>query len=446
MRQEDNGRLVNTKITACYCVTKILMGTNFIYICLNILLLIICSSLDSLAQDWKRQNSGTALKLNKIYFVDSNYGWAVGNKGIIASTINGGQDWMLNSNQDTTVWYESVYFKNTLQGWIVGLKSILSTTDGGKTWQTQFLYPLRPRLYKDLYFVNESVGYIVGGIGASGVIAKTVDSGKSWTTLIDTNNSAGYKSMHFINENEGWVVGFGGMDNFDPDRIIHTKDGGKTWENQISPKRWGLNTVTFYDNKIGWAAGASLTNQNIIKTTDGGLHWNLYGPDFSSFTTTMSRIDTSIFWLGGGEIYKSTNGFKSGHFETIEIPKHINCIYSICSKYAWACGDSGSIWRYDPLMTTINNENIFENKVNILYVRCDALKGSVQIVLELKTDCFLNFVIYNLCGARIVTFEGAIYHKGTNFIELDGFRYNPGIYFLIVRNENTQAIKTFCVY
>jgi photosystem II stability/assembly factor-like uncharacterized protein len=41
-------------------------------------------------QNWIKQNSGTAIPLEAVCFVDSMYGWAVGDGGIIIHTVNGG--------------------------------------------------------------------------------------------------------------------------------------------------------------------------------------------------------------------------------------------------------------------------------------------------------------------------------------------------------------------
>ena len=43
--------------------------------------------------NWTEQNSGTSEWFNDIYFVDNQTGWAVGEKGTIVATIDGGETW-----------------------------------------------------------------------------------------------------------------------------------------------------------------------------------------------------------------------------------------------------------------------------------------------------------------------------------------------------------------
>ncbi len=69
--------------------------------------------------------------------------------------------------------------------------------------------------------------------------------------------------VHMISALEGWAVGSYGV-------IIHTRDGGVTWERQTSGTFEQLNAVYFLDAQHGWASG----NADVY-TTDGGATWQL---------------------------------------------------------------------------------------------------------------------------------------------------------------------------
>lgn len=61
-----------------------------------------------------------------------------------------------------------------------------------------------------------------------------------------------------------WVVGRGGS-------IMHTRNGGKAWEGQLSATQADLFDVTFDDRGLnGWAVGARGT---VVLTHDGGSNW-----------------------------------------------------------------------------------------------------------------------------------------------------------------------------
>jgi photosystem II stability/assembly factor-like uncharacterized protein len=67
-------------------------------------------------------------------------------------------------------------------------------------------------------------------------------------------------SICFTDEYTGWAFGTGGT-------ILNTKNGGDTWETQISGTDEYLISSHFYNSNIGWVVGS---NGLILKTTNGG--------------------------------------------------------------------------------------------------------------------------------------------------------------------------------
>ncbi len=71
---------------------------------------------------------------HSIDFVNQSSGWAVGEKGNIINSADGGINWTL-QNSGVTEWLTSVDFHDEEKGWAVGLNgTILRTIDGGITW------------------------------------------------------------------------------------------------------------------------------------------------------------------------------------------------------------------------------------------------------------------------------------------------------------------------
>jgi hypothetical protein len=70
-------------------------------------------------------------------------------------------------------------------------------------------------------------------------------------------------SVFFLPNTEiGWIVGNAGS-------IIHTANGGETWEAQKSPVKAHLESVSFLDRNNGWAVG---TKGTVLRTRDGGIN------------------------------------------------------------------------------------------------------------------------------------------------------------------------------
>jgi photosystem II stability/assembly factor-like uncharacterized protein len=89
---------------------------------------------------WESVDSPTNQFLTSVYFVDSLYGWAVGDSGTIIHTNNGGTDWSF-QNSKTENKIVDVFFLNRDLGWASSWNTssipfgtiILKTNDGGQS-------------------------------------------------------------------------------------------------------------------------------------------------------------------------------------------------------------------------------------------------------------------------------------------------------------------------
>jgi len=86
---------------------------------------------------------------------------------------------------------------------------------------------------------------------------------QSWIEL-DTPSGVYPLALDFINSNEGWVI-----DNY---ALIHTTDGGLTWNLQDVPTEYLMNSVCFISETHGWIATDYGT---VYHTTDGGNTWEV---------------------------------------------------------------------------------------------------------------------------------------------------------------------------
>ena len=113
----------------------------------------IVATLDG-GQSWQGQSSGTAASLYSVHFVDAQRGWAVGSYGTILATLDGGQSWQEQSS-GTDEGLESVHFVDAQRGWAVGKGgSIIATLDGGQSWENPLLpYRRLPAPWVYLLFI-----------------------------------------------------------------------------------------------------------------------------------------------------------------------------------------------------------------------------------------------------------------------------------------------------
>ncbi len=84
-----------------------------------------------------------------------------------------------------------------------------------------------------------------------------------------------------------WAAGEGGT-------LLHTTDGGITWENSTIP--YTAKCMHFFDTQKGIIAGAS---SQVLLTADGGTSWNLLPTGVLASYTGMSFTDSLNGWLTG---------------------------------------------------------------------------------------------------------------------------------------------------
>ncbi|MFO0868903.1 MAG: YCF48-related protein [Pirellulales bacterium] len=131
-------------------------------------------------------------ELTDLFFLDPERGWAVGDRGVIWTTENGGRSWQRRESPLTCRW-ESVWFTDPQNGWIVGgwhqpgtmqsRGAVLRTRDGGQNWMPVPASTL-PQLLV-VRFRDEQHGWAIGEpspLYPSGVF-RSEDGGRSWAPL-----------------------------------------------------------------------------------------------------------------------------------------------------------------------------------------------------------------------------------------------------------------------
>jgi len=117
--------------------------------------------------NWDETNISTSL--DKVSFADLLHGIAVGGPNFVR-TVDGGESWeeLFSGIGDL----QSVSNRYPLS-WMTAYPYILNTTDFGEKWFPQYK---TDDYFQDVFFVNDTVGWAVGGFGK---ILKTINGGRS---------------------------------------------------------------------------------------------------------------------------------------------------------------------------------------------------------------------------------------------------------------------------
>ena len=151
-----------------------------------------------------------------------------------------GLTWDYGHNFFNTPWIKSLTFTNTVHGISVGYSgTILKTNDGSKSW-LPVSTPIN-RQFNKVTYTDPQTFFIVGGsvprTDTLQTILKSIDSGKTWSVMLDRK---GYwlKGIDFSDATHGIAVGDSGV-------ILRTIDGGVNWSTVTSPVIRTFNCIKF---------------------------------------------------------------------------------------------------------------------------------------------------------------------------------------------------------
>jgi len=285
-------------------------------------------------QTWTTKLFGgySAPAFNDLCFTDALHGVAVGgywvsyeNNAYAMVTSDGGETWTETTpeNADELV---AVSFISQDTGWACGYgNDILKTIDGGYTWQVvASMYNSKD----DIHFFDANHGIILSGND----VLVTYDGGITWTT-IQTVMSSSINCFSFSGST-GFAAGAYGC-------LFKTIDYGENWEPEGSQRFGAVDRMTFFDSLNGW--GKFTTGSQLLHTIDGGYSWENVNIGASSVladccfpsTTTGYAIDYQ------NTLYKTADAGTIWEQHSIGVPGNYRFVYFIDEQKGFIGGNDG---------------------------------------------------------------------------------------------------------
>lgn len=287
--------------------------------------------------------------LRDVYFVNRDHGVAVGDRGVIWLTRDGGRHWLL-CNSGTTDGIESVHFTDSENGWACGGQTrpythttsgvLLRTRDGGQTWEIvggQMLPALT-----NVAFFNAAQGFAVGDSSAffPGGIAFTDDGGRSWHPA-SMQGSSGWLTGDFVDPQTGAVAGFRGT-------LAAVEQRRLAKSAPPSDLPGDLKEITLTKNGRGWCVG---DGGIVLTTADHGQSW--HAPEGAlprdvdgTFDWRAVAAHGEKCWIAGTpgtRVLSTSDGGRTWHSFATGQSLPLYGLHFVDDRHGWAVGALGTI-------------------------------------------------------------------------------------------------------
>jgi photosystem II stability/assembly factor-like uncharacterized protein len=268
-------------------------------------------------QQWQLQTSGTTAAMESVSFVDPRLGWAAGGfshpythrgAGVLLVTGDGGQHWHRPGHLILPP-LKQVRFVDAKHGWAVATPSamypsgVFLTGDGGQSWQPLSGERIAPWLAADL--VDPHTGAVVGRDGSAAMIQR----GGLQRSRMGEFGLRNLTKVRLAAPVGGWMVGDGGL-------VMTTNDLGASWQTPPGQLPDGMGSQFDFSalairGRKCWIAGSPGTH--VFHTADDGRTWMAFPTGATLPIHALTFVDDEHGWAVGalGTILATHDGGQS---------------------------------------------------------------------------------------------------------------------------------------
>ncbi len=266
---------------------------------------------------WHQQPSPISCSLNAAFFLDGRRGWAVGGhcqpysdatRGVVLRTDDGGATW-LELPQSLLPLLTGVKFFDREHGIAYGESAsyypsgVFDTRDGGATWQPLPAEQSGNWLAGD--FLEPDAGAVAGPAGQIATLVRR----KVVASPLAASSLRSFRAMQLVAPVGGWAVGDGGL-------LLTTNDLGHSWQTplgnlpQAVADQFNFHALAVEGPNV-WVAGSPGTR--IFHSSDEGKSWQAVATGQTAPLRAMRFIDTQHGWAAGdfGNILATHDGGRS---------------------------------------------------------------------------------------------------------------------------------------
>ncbi len=389
--------------------------------------------------EWVKKDMLADSWLHGVAFADGRHGMAVGNRGAVRVSEDGGRSWSI-SVSGVGGRLMGVGMVDSLFAVAAGDSGIVvRTVDGGRSWQrltSGLEYHSQTNPYaiqlEDVYMVDRSHGFIVG---QGGLILRTEDGGNSWAPT-RLSSYVYLRAVRFLDRERGFVAGDSGL-------VYMTSDGGKNWTRRSTGRANDrLEGIHFFDEQRGWAVGTYVS-----RTWDGGVTWSRVstGGSVGGMKTAVAFSDSLHGVISGSDRdrYYTRDGGKNWWYNTSRRYGAYTGVAMTGLEEAIVVGGLGVIMRLglQPVPAAVpatpvrapvrapvgfGNASVFPNPA----------RGAVTVEYTLDHPSSVDISVTDMLGATLASFGPVECDGGVCSVSLETTGLAAGLHLIRLRADN----------
>jgi len=426
---------------------------RFLVVCV-----ILCSLQGALQGQWSTFENGPVIingfRFDDVYFTDRQHGSLISHDGYIYTTFDGGESWI--TSPKFNVYLRTIEYISPEVGFAGSLNDLfLMTEDGGLNW-----VDITDRLPAEVTHVcgmdhhTDQYVYAVGNYAGPAMFFKSEDGGSTWEAHNLDSILFGAIDVYFRSPLEGYICGSG------PDtgalayegRILHTKDGGQSWEilMQTGEPYTYIWKMDFLDNGSIFGSVETFMGVRpaIIRSLDGGQEWELIDltpdPEYPFDGQGIGFLNDELGWFAGYGfgLYETQDGGMSWDrkYETL----NINRFFKVDSTFMLGAGFE--LYFFDQTsVSTIQLPTEATTKFPHAITNLSPNPTRDALTLDYRLDRSTS-VLMDICSA-----DGSYVHHifkkdqsiGDHQVTIDISTLPTGPYFIVLRTHERHLNKMF---
>ena len=396
-------------------------------------------------------------RISKIFFINTNIGWAVTSRGGILKTIDGGDNWFTQKNAGVSVGFNSIYFIDSLYGWTANVGRPFKTIDGGKNWIQQTNLDLWNS--DDIYFTNKDTGWIAIYSSINNSLFKTTDGGISW---IDVPEVVGSRKFYRFPDPVHWlIIGFS--------RYYMTNDHGKNWLEYTEDVPGGLVSFSAPTDNLGYFVGnlglvlkyddTSYVSLPVLTSSDTNINFgtvkigtteedSILISNSGTNTLQISEIISSnqhyAFYPNTLTLTKSEQAYLKISFTPTDTS--IQSGFIVITSNALSSPDTIIVEGKGSSIVSVKDEKNVPDDYKLNQNYPNPFNPTTNITFEIPKQSRVKIILYNITGQEISILLNENKKAGYYSIPFYSSNLSSGVYFYrMTTDEGYTAVKKLII-